>query len=188
MLTNTHKLLSKMLLNTVEGTRNFSKAQKLAFRWGNIRPDMHTPITKGKHMFDHSFDEVFSFWNYAEKQFDFDGVKCSYYLGIVLHFVADYFTLVHNDDASMNDLKSHFAYERKLHDIISHSVIVKTNDDFNGDFKKYIEDLHKEYLAGEHSIERDCEYILRSTYAITQWATASVNAYNFIPREVVKMN
>ena len=90
-------------------------------------------------------------------------------LGIILHYIADYFTFPHNKEFS-GSLKEHATYERDLKFAIrsyikdggalAHyktSTILYTPDELY----KYIERKHSEYVHAIHSLENDIKYIVQ---------------------------
>ncbi len=170
MLIHTHILLADKLLYNIKGIGEWAGINRLAFYWGNIRPDFHSPFNCGTHMYEKRIDEIERIWHCAEKLSRFNGILCSYYLGYVMHFVADFFTCVHNDEESMSNLLPHFAYEVALHQKMFYASSTDLHNSFNGNFRKYIETLREDYLSGEHSPQRDCAFIYSSTLALAQWA------------------
>lgn len=91
--------------------RNFEKYRK-EFILGNIMPDINLFTYLRGHTYKASIDMLYNntkslienkIWN----------SKSFYNLGIILHYVADYFTFPHNANFT-GTLKEHCAYERKL--------------------------------------------------------------------------
>ncbi|WP_310603655.1 zinc dependent phospholipase C family protein [Anaerosporobacter sp.] len=178
MLINTHILLADKLLFNIKGIGNWTKINHLAFYWGSIRPDIHSPFVKGTHMYDKRINEIEKVWNHAGKLFLVNRFLSSYYLGYVMHFVADFFTYVHNDEESISNLSPHFAYEKELHKEMFYADSTELNICFAGDFRSYMEELREGYFSEEHTPERDCIFIYATTLALMQWVIAPVVAKN----------
>lgn len=91
--------------------RNFEKYRK-EFILGNIMPDINLFTYLRGHTYKASIDMLY---NNTKSLIDNKvwNRKSFYNLGIILHYVADYFTFPHNANFT-GTLKEHCAYERKL--------------------------------------------------------------------------
>lgn len=175
MLINTHIALANKLANRAEELGNWSGYNRLAFIWGNIRPDFHSPFIRGFHVYDRSIGWVELLWNMIEISETDGGMANSFRLGCVMHFVADYFTLAHNDKSM--DGSAHFEYERRLHELFIEEDIPLSRAAAVGDLKKFLDARREEYLSGPPSMERDCRFICATTWALTERATSSARSH-----------
>lgn len=171
MLIQSHLLLARNLLRkTCHYTTNLNKS---AFYWGNIRPDIHSPFNRGQHKYEISMDMIEEKWQQLENT----GNKClySYRLGVILHYIADFFCHAHNDTYYDTNLRAHFDYEQALH-----KTLLALGEDFSflggdlEDIRAYIDEHRASYLQGGASPERDCAFISQCAWTMTQWALVPV--------------
>ena len=165
-----HKILAKFLAAKL-GT-NISKFYKNMFILGNIEPDMN-PFTYlhgwffGEKFHGHNYENILpvmrKLFDSLKKKEHF-GMWEYYYLGKLIHYVADSFTFVHNKEYS-GSIKEHRSYERELHEKFS-SMIQKQKSAgkmrLAADSFVAIEILHGAYVLETGSIEKDCRYIIRA--------------------------
>ncbi|MDS0528419.1 zinc dependent phospholipase C family protein [Clostridium sp. SHJSY1] len=117
---NTHKILANNILNQTSMDKlNFIDKKK--FIWGNIKPDYVSKYKLKKHFYDESIDMIFKkiyflsnltsqeiYYNYGVKKFSAE-------LGVVCHFLCDFFCFAHSERWRLkSDLKKHVTYEQKL--------------------------------------------------------------------------
>ncbi len=94
----------------------------------------------------------------------------SYKLGILTHFVADYFTNAHNKGYLQRNMRLHMLYEVRLHWTLNRADR-KPVYNFNLIKNDPIEQLkiwHEEYLAGRAGIEKDIQYITMASHFIVE--------------------
>lgn len=92
--------------------RSFKKYKK-QFMLGNIMPDINLFTYLQGHTYRESISMLYtSTKSLVEKKFW--NSTSSYHLGVILHYVADYFTFPHNVTFT-GTLKEHCTYERRLH-------------------------------------------------------------------------
>ncbi len=172
MLIPSHLSLAKKLLSK---TRNYSNnLNKIAFYWGNIRPDIHSPFNRGKHKYEISLDIIEKKWQKLEETPAACSLLCSYRLGVILHYIADFFCYAHNNEYYDNNLKAHLIYEQKLHGEISAIEGIEQGYGSPEDIKAYLGRQREIYFKGRPSPRRDCDFICQCTWAMTQWAMLPV--------------
>lgn len=122
--------------------QNFRKYKK-EFILGNIMPDINLFTYLRGHTYKDSIDMIYSntkslienkIWNN----------KSFYQLGIILHYVADYFTFPHNANFT-GTLKEHCAYERKLRTHFSYYLQNKN--------QKYTKSIFHKNTTGTYAIQ-----------------------------------
>lgn len=165
METKNHLRLGKLLA----GKYKLSN-KTIFFLFGNIAPDLNFFTYIKGHTYHSRLPlikkEVSALfrtkkWNY----------KSFYHLGIVTHYIADFYTYPHNKNF-YGSLKDHFDYERKfcyffyqkikepkLPDAASSYCIDKTPHQF----LKHLQLTHKKYMRTPPSLSKDYHYIFRET-------------------------
>ena len=157
MLIPSHALLAKRVADHVEKNCDM-KLCAAAFYRGSIAPDLFDK-DKGSHYAPacpsyiqkilRSFDDTDS-----DKMF-------SYKLGLLLHFVSDYFTAAHNDETLMHNMKQHMVYETQLHFLLmkdsTERLIAPCR---SGDSPEMLANSHARYLEADYDCRRDLDFIL----------------------------
>lgn len=92
--------------------RHFEKYKK-QFMLGNIMPDINLFTYLQGHTYKKSIDMIYTNAKSLVEKKKWNG-NSFYHLGIILHYIADYFTFPHNNTFT-GSLKDHCAYEEKLH-------------------------------------------------------------------------
>lgn len=161
------------------------KKHKCSFYIGSLLPDCVPSFLTKKHSIEVTFHnlkkeiENITIYNDISKGID------SYYflkLGVITHFVADYFTFPHNSIYEGN-LSAHCYYEKELKyalkDYIKGLNVSKlkekidTNDiQFNYTVEEicnYIKEKHNEYLKLDIEHKIDCEYIIKASQNVVDY-------------------
>ena len=149
---------------------------KKAFYLGSILPDLSPKMIKAPHQFEVTFDALrASIREILDNEEG--GDWCSRVLwrriGVVLHYLADYFTFPHNTSFEGN-LKDHCLYERDMKYRMRSYVrteearqIFREQREFahtvadEEELLEHIETMHGEYMEGSHSVEDDCCWIVK---------------------------
>lgn len=168
-----HIVLAQFLMNDI----SLSELQryKKAFLIGNILPDCLPSFLTTRHTITETLDLLqgeirMIFENYhAEK-----GITPYFcrHLGIICHYIADYFTFPHNQ-GFYGSVKDHIIYEKELF-VKFQQYVSKQNEDMvfktelyfytAQDICKHIMDKHMEYLRVSHDVQVDCQFILETSY------------------------
>lgn len=152
-------------------------SHKKAFFMGSVLPDcMPSFITKR-----HNFDETFSvlekeLYKVTEAKNVNKGITSHYCrrLGVITHYIADYFTFPHNSIFT-GKLKEHCVYEKELKDTLrayvnSGSVrhVRKMNGNFNtvDEICVFIKKMHQSYLKAAAGVKADCRYIVELCFRV----------------------
>lgn len=173
MLMNTHKMLAQNFIENID----FNKKQLINenhFIWGNIKPDCASKYKLKKHYMDESLDMVVDkiqflssltvsdiYKNYSENKF-------SQELGVVCHFLCDFFCIPHNkrwEFKSANAMKDHVMYEKDLSKVAKEFKIRKDIEKSinSQDIKSYIM-----YLLDEYEKTMDYDNDLDFAYYVCQ--------------------
>jgi len=172
MLSATHKLIGKSIINNIIENFNIAVDQE-CFLNGCLKPDYSLPFFFIPHYKDKSFNYIkeiiseltnYSFTNNKS-------IKNFYTkLGVVTHFLCDYFCYAHNNK-KFDNIFLHLKYERTLHNLYEELTIDKTSIftfENNNSTEVYslntlisfINDMYEKYSLSTPSMERDIYYSL----------------------------
>ncbi|SES83422.1 zinc dependent phospholipase C family protein [Anaerobranca gottschalkii] len=167
MLVNTHVLIGNKVYNYLK-RQGFFNLRKNSFIYGNIKPDLLLPLFSRGHNFKESFNFVLE---EGEKLSSLEEIeKFSVSLGVINHFLADFFCAPHYSKEKFN-LSNHMKYEFALHNTFrkldKNKLLTAENLQINsllgGNIKDTITALEKEYRKKSPSIENDIFFALRAT-------------------------
>jgi hypothetical protein len=167
------------LANYLIENMNFKELQdyKKSFYWGSILPDCVPSFITRKHNIDETFDILKKEILKVTDNYDMNRGFTRYYsrhLGVITHYLADYFTLPHNTTFT-GSLKEHCSYEKELKFALKKyvsseeanlmrekSVLFHTVDEILDFIKK----MHKEYLNAIKAVKVDCKYIVELCHIV----------------------
>ncbi len=150
---------------------------KKAFYIGSILPDCVPSFLTRKHNIEETFEILKNEILKITDNYDMDRGMTGYYsrhLGVVTHYIADYFTFPHNDIFKGN-LKEHCTYERDLK--LAFRSYVKSDEAIRGrengsifksvdEILEFIIKMHEEYLRAIKVITVDCFYIVELCHKV----------------------
>lgn len=153
------------------------KEHKKAFYIGSILPDCMPSFVTRKHCIEDTFEILEKEIKKVTDEYDSEKGIGMYYcrhLGVITHYIADYFTFPHNSIYSGN-IKEHCKYEGELKDAFRQYV--KSEDaqrirEKTGAFHTvkeimvFIEKMHQEYLKAIKAIRVDCRYIVELCHKV----------------------
>lgn len=172
MITNTHILFSKILYENCLKDLNF-KLDRYKFMYGNIKPDIFCNYFKDNHTIKESIQIVERYSNelISSKNNTSD---FSVELGVICHYVCDYFCIYHTEDYAKNNIFEHIGYERKLHNKViemiekSQMKIENRNNFINENIIEFIYKMQEKYFEEKQSLTRDIIYALETANAVTE--------------------
>lgn len=151
------------------------------FAYGNVRPDLDKRFIGCGHTLEDSIDVIDAFTEELMKS-TVSLKEFSMYLGVICHFVCDYFCLYHSKKYWKKNPLGHAIHEIKLH---SRFLMLSVNGSIN--FKqikiseKSLRDLvirlQKGYNLGQESIERDMIYSLAAASSVCEMIIYSSKFY-----------
>lgn len=170
-----HTTVAHYLLDYVEKTNGISFDRK-AFLFGNLKPDLKGEYLTKRHYPSLMFEEVMQRIRDFASRFhiaETNGAKLSEELGVICHYITDFFSFPHNDDIYERGLFAHYVYEKRTSLTIS-----KRLDEmrFDGWAKPVLANIpqtaealiasiseqHRSYVAQpNHSISDDVFHICR---------------------------
>ena len=182
MRKKSHIALAGFLVREMDDA-NMQKHWK-AFYFGSILPDLTPKMITDPHEFDSSYLElkrrIAKLLSEAREHACKEGTLfCR--LGVVMHYLADYFTFPHNKIYPGN-LKDHCAYEEKLKislreylktpEVLEHAK--KTNEFQTPEaLIAFIQKSHDEYLERKKGVEEDIKSIVvmneQAVHSITEF-------------------
>ena len=174
MRKKSHISLAWYLMNN-EGMESV-KHHKGAFYIGSILPDCIPSFLVRKHTIEDSFDVLEKEISKLVSHFDpirgLDSYTCRH-LGVITHYVADYFTFPHNQNFPGN-LKDHCIYEEELKKELR--KYVRKPEVERGRLSEsvhtpeailsFVQRMHQIYMRMQSGVKRDCEYIIELCHTV----------------------
>ncbi len=173
MFMQTHSLISQAVASVIQERLNFS-LNKDAFQYGSIKPDFYPHLMLLPHYKETSSDIIYKRIHALQnKSIPLNPKALKYYsleLGVINHFLADYFCSVHNEDKK-SSLPSHLLYELELARKFANSNIKEITSSIISSIKKspaeyksnlvdYINKRHIEYLNLPADMTKDIYFSL----------------------------
>ncbi len=147
-----------------------------AFCIGSILPDLSPKMITEPHEFATSFEDIKDLVGKLTSEWERLEYRERYFwrgLGVVMHYLADYFTFPHNDTFP-GTLKDHCLYERDLkYALRNYTQTEKARSEFRSQMLEgrncrdeqeifsFLEEEHSRYLQEAHSPEEDCRWIVQ---------------------------
>lgn len=195
MVPGTHFIISNILYNYIENNLNF-KLDLSAFVWGNLRPDFDKKHIRCSHTLEDSLDFI-NFYANKIIQNNMSITEFSMLLGVICHFICDYFCIYHSKEYWRKDMLEHFTYEILLHVKLlillnRGNLNIKYNYKQEDSMEVLLKNILKKYNLKEKSLVKDlvyaikasasvCEFIITSSYIYRKNIKNSINETNAIP-------
>lgn len=150
---------------------------KKAFYIGSILPDFKPSFLTKRHTIDETFITLIKEIKKITIDYDIEQGINGYFarhLGVITHYLADYFTFPHNSDYPGN-LKEHMHYENELkfslREYVKRAEIqrerIKDNNFLSvEDILAFIRKTHTEYMNTLKNIKVDLQYIVDLCYKV----------------------
>jgi hypothetical protein len=164
----THIAMAKMLYSNLNSIMDLDKK---AFVYGNIKPDMTYKLLRNPHTLENYFLTVCSS---AEKLMNDNKLSLKEFsieLGVICHYVCDFFCQYHLKDELFHRFREHFIYELKLHAVLllNYSGNEKLKiESINQNIAVIIRELRKDYSAIPASMKKDLKYALTASMSICE--------------------
>jgi hypothetical protein len=163
----THVLISGTLY------RKLSKKMALdrkAFRYGNIKPDLSPQCLRNPHLLENYLFLVQSDAHRLRCQNrSSEGYSVRAYsedLGVICHYICDFFCYVHQDRVIYHKLLRHFLYELRLHlafcGLLARNQLgpVKSTGAESRSIAAMVLELRKKYRAKKNTPRRDLDFAI----------------------------
>jgi hypothetical protein len=169
MRKKSHISLVKYLANS-KGMEELLSCKKSLYV-GSILPDCTPSFITRRHSIEETFDILKKEIRKITQDYDVNKGIGPYYcrhLGIVTHYIADYFTFPHNSIYPGN-IKGHCEYENELKFALRKYVLTdeakkkrESSIIFTSieEIFEYIKEKHQEYLEALKAVKFDCLYIV----------------------------
>ncbi|OCZ49837.1 zinc dependent phospholipase C family protein [Dehalobacter sp. TeCB1] len=186
MVINTHRVLSTIIYDKTYENLNF-RLEFNYFLWGNIKPDVIPNLVIKSHYKAESLDLVINEILKLSKTPDvFQNLKAYYAfsekIGVICHFLSDFFCMPHNKQWFLNSSKmlSHLKYENKLNKMAQNTqslpeLSLASVDKMESEtLKSYIETNIEEYSLKE-DYRNDMIYASNICAKIIEAVVLSIN-------------
>jgi hypothetical protein len=152
---NTHKVMGENIIKYAN-TKSVYLINDKRFVWGNVKPDCTPKYKFKKHYFNESIDMIVEKIKYLssltleEVYYDMTIGKFSEELGVVCHFLCDFFCAPHYyrwEFKSTSAVKHHMMYEKKLAKLAKEFELtgIINTDVEPSNIKAFILQLQKQY-------------------------------------------
>lgn len=165
MLIDTHIILANNILRQANGKKIYL-INKRRFIWGNIKPDCASKYKFKKHYYDESITMILdkikelASLSVGDIYYSFGKKKFSEELGVVCHFLCDFFCVPHNQRWEFkHSMKKHVVYEKnlaKFAKLYKFKSYIDSNLSLE-DLEEFIIAHQRQYEKGE-SFRNDLEY------------------------------
>ncbi|MFA6941005.1 MAG: zinc dependent phospholipase C family protein [Clostridiaceae bacterium] len=180
MIFDTHILISQILYANLSNQMNF-KLNRLAFAYGNVKPDFNNKDIKCSHTLSESLCTVNE---YSKKLLNKNTTvkEFSVSLGVICHFASDYFCLYHREGNEKKGMAEHLIYEISVHlklltIILSGKLKLKNHKIFEDDVKTIVMELQNKYDSEKKCLGRDINYALSAASHISKLILSSSELY-----------
>ena len=173
MLINTHFIISKNILENLDLNKAFFISHR-NFIYGNIKPDISSKYVLSKHYLEESFsmimDKIKNLCNLTLNSLKryFSISKLSQELGVICHFLCDFFTTPHSERWEFShSMNKHVTYEKELASYAKSMDFsnIALNHQIEHSIEDFFHKLYNEYKASSISYENDLKY---SSYTCSQ--------------------
>lgn len=177
LLPQTHAIIAKVIYEDVFQEHQL-KLNKNQLIYGSIKPDLYSGFPKLKHFKPQSFtticQDIAALSSARAEDNQATISRLSQKIGIVTHYVADYFCVPHNDrETYHNHIISHIKYENKLHQMYKDTTLPRKKNLLHGpDFSRldhvmnYLDDLHDAYATRHESLLNDMNSSLQASRSV----------------------
>ena len=165
MLIDTHIILANNILRQANGKKIYL-INRRRFIWGNIKPDCASKYKFKKHYYDESITMILdkikelASLSVGAIYYSFGKKKFSEELGVVCHFLCDFFCVPHNQRWEFkHSMKKHVVYEKnlaKFAKLYKFKSYIDSNLSLE-DLEEFIVAHQRQYEKGE-SFRNDLEY------------------------------
>lgn len=179
MFVETHKIISDHLMDLAKKDFNLD-LKKRCFTWGNIKPDFCKDYIKAKHYFLESIEsiaeKIIELSKIPEATFRFLENKINLHLGVIMHYIADFFCVPHSKRwlYFSGETIHHIRYEMKLNNTAKkYNEIKKINMpepkiENRQTLIHYINEI-SEYYKRKECYKNDLIYAVNVCYAIIKY-------------------
>lgn len=171
----THLLMADVIYEELSDVIDLDRK---SFVYGNVKPDRNPIVLIKPHILSIHFENVLTLSERLKEE-DFSREAFSEELGVLCHYLSDFFCLYHAEEERFSHHLHHGIYEIKLHNYHkkNEASLLKNAFSFKAeplsDLGQAIKDYRKEYFSNEHRQELDLFF----AYRICKLACESVAYY-----------
>ncbi|MGL5149882.1 MAG: zinc dependent phospholipase C family protein [Clostridium sp.] len=178
MLVNTHKTIANNIYLSLDENKIY--LNKNRFIWGNLKPDGASKYKFKRHYIRESLPMIIEKIEFLSSisEDDFGKIitkeKFSSEIGVVCHFLTDYFCLPHFERWEFKDsMKIHVTYEKDLNRLSKVYMPIRHKGICINEVKSFIMNLQRQY-GKKKGYLRDLDYAYFVCYAIVNHIINSV--------------
>ncbi|MDD3184899.1 MAG: zinc dependent phospholipase C family protein [Anaerostipes sp.] len=170
MRKKSHISLAGQIMDSLDLNQVFD--YKMPFYVGSIWPDCRPSFITTPHTYDVTYHKIKGKLEEFVEEYngsDTMNMRSCAKLGVMIHYIADYFTFPHNSHY-VGNVKDHCIYERDLkHELksyLSTEEARSTKDQLKtystvDELKEFIQRIHKQYISKIRCVEEDIQYIVK---------------------------
>jgi hypothetical protein len=153
-----------------------------AFVWGNLRPDLDKKSIKCPHTLEGSI-EFINFYEDKMTKSEMSISEFSMLLGVICHFVCDYFCIYHSEKYWRKDMMvEHIAYEMLLHAKLlkllrSGSMNISYRHRKEESMEELLKHKLKKYKHCKNTITKDIIFAIEASAAVCELIINSSKIY-----------
>lgn len=167
MRKKSHISVAKGLIHKLDMKERLN--HRLIFYVGSIWPDCVPSFITRRHCIDETYDIFIKSMEKFIRKYNIKkdmGIKSTWQMGIVMHYIADYFTFPHNKHFQGN-FKEHCVYEEALKHRMYKFVDDVRNEKYKNDIPvledvsqicEFVLNNHRNYINKDGNVDLDCEY------------------------------
>lgn len=187
MLIYSHSLIGKTVHKYILDNLGFNLS--LAdIKYGCMKPDFYPKLMAIPHYKNESFEVISQMILSLQKtKIPVSSKQINHFsmeLGVILHYITDYFCYPHNND-HLDKISSHFIYEINLDKelrkyisvssgILNINLYVEDHNNLKSSLIDFIEGKHKQYLESCPSMNNDIRYGLQACCVVALGIITSV--------------
>ncbi|MBL4936630.1 zinc dependent phospholipase C family protein [Clostridium sp. YIM B02515] len=180
MITSSHILIANLVYKYILKSTNFI-LDLPAFSYGNIRPDLDKGYIKCEHTLEDSL-EMINIYSEDIINSNISVKDFSMALGIICHFVSDYFCIYHTKEYWKKDKLGHGTYEVTLHTkllsmFLTGSIDLRYKCKKEVSIKNLILKIRKKYYLEPQGIMTDINYSLIAASSVCEFIVKSSKVY-----------
>lgn len=176
MVPGTHLLIARIAYEHVLKKTNFNLDYQ-AFAYGNIKPDLDKSCINCWHTFEDSIDII----NIYSEELIASKVSVKEFseaLGVICHFVCDYFCLHHGRKYWKKDPIAHGIYEVKLHLRFiklykNGNIKISYRCKSEKNLKDIVAKLHRQYNLQPKGMTTDIAYAVIAAASVSEFIVCS---------------
>jgi len=180
MIVDTHLLISQIIYKYLSTQVNF-KLNRVYFALGNIKPDFINEDIKRSHTLDES---LYNVNKYSKELMDsnISNKEFSRSLGVICHFLCDYYCIYHREGNDKKGVFEHTFYELILHvkllTLLLRGKLKLTNYEmFEDNVASIVLKVEEEYNLETKSLARDINYALFAAFQVSSLIVCSNQLY-----------